>query len=88
MFRFARLAATAAIIATGLPLSHVVAQEKSLTVFAAASLKRARRRQRGPSTKATNTKVVVSYAASSAWAKQIEGGAPGGRDLSRPTCNG
>ena len=41
MFRFARLAATAAIIATGLPLSHVVAQEKSLTVFAAASLRNA-----------------------------------------------
>ena len=41
MFRFARLAATAAIIATGLPLSHVVAQEKSLTVLAAASLKNA-----------------------------------------------
>jgi molybdate transport system substrate-binding protein len=73
MFRFARLAATAALIATGLPLSHVVAQEKSLTVFAAASLKNA---LDDANAAFTNTKVVVSYAASSALAQQIENGAP------------
>jgi molybdate transport system substrate-binding protein len=76
MFRFARLIATAALIAAALPLSHAVAQEKSLTVFAAASLKNALDDTNAAFTKATGVKVTASYAASSALAKQIEQGAP------------
>ena len=52
------------------------AQEKTLTVFAAASLKNALDDVHAAYTKATGVKVVSSYAASSALAKQIEGGAP------------
>ncbi len=52
------------------------AQDKSLTVFAAASMKNALDDVNAAYTKATGTKVVSSYAASSALAKQIEGGAP------------
>jgi molybdate transport system substrate-binding protein len=47
-----------------------------LTVFAAASLKNALDDTNAAYTKATGTKMVASYAASSALAKQIEGGAP------------
>ena len=52
------------------------AQDKSLTVFAAASMKNALDDVNGAYTKATGVKVMSSYAASSALAKQIEGGAP------------
>jgi molybdate transport system substrate-binding protein len=52
------------------------AQDKSLTVFAAASMKNALDDVNAAYTKATGIKVVSSYAASSALAKQIEGGAP------------
>jgi molybdate transport system substrate-binding protein len=52
------------------------AQEKTITVFAAASMKNALDDVNAAYTKATGVKVVSSYAASSALAKQIEGGAP------------
>jgi len=52
------------------------AQGKSLTIFAAASMKNALDDVNAAYTRATGIKVVSSYAASSALAKQIEGGAP------------
>jgi molybdate transport system substrate-binding protein len=52
------------------------AQDKTLTVFAAASMKNALDDVNAAYTKSTGVKVVSSYAASSALAKQIEGGAP------------
>jgi molybdate transport system substrate-binding protein len=51
-------------------------QERSITVFAAASMKNAVDDINAAFTKATGTKVVASYAASSALMKQIEEGAP------------
>jgi molybdate transport system substrate-binding protein len=53
-----------------------IAQDKTITVFAAASMKNALDDVNAAYTKATGTKVVSSYAASSALAKQIESGAP------------
>ena len=52
------------------------AQDTTLTVFAAASMKNALDDVNAAFTRATGVKVVSSYAASSALAKQIEGGAP------------
>src|SRR6202162_5471324 len=52
------------------------AQDKSLTVFAAASMKNALDDIDAAYTAKTGVKVVASYAASSALAKQIEQGAP------------
>ena len=52
------------------------AQEKTITVFAAASMKNALDDVNAAFTKATGIKVMASYAASSALAKQIEQGAP------------
>jgi molybdate transport system substrate-binding protein len=52
------------------------AQEQTLTVFAAASLKNALDDVNAAFTKATNVKVAASYAASSALVKQMESGAP------------
>jgi molybdate transport system substrate-binding protein len=54
----------------------VQAQEKGPTVFAAASMKTALDEIDGVWTKKTGKSVTVSYAASSALAKQIEQGAP------------
>src|SRR4030088_124311 len=56
--------------------SPVAAQEKSLTVFAAASMKNALDDIDAAYTAKTGVKIVASYAASSALAKQIEQGAP------------
>ena len=53
----------------------LIAQEQ-ITIFAAASLKNALDDANAAFTKATGTKVVASYEASSALAKQIEQGAP------------
>jgi molybdate transport system substrate-binding protein len=53
-----------------------VAQDKTLTVFAAASLKNALDDTNAAYTKQTGIKIVVSYAATSALVKQIEEGAP------------
>lgn len=52
------------------------AQDTTLTVFAAASMKNAVDDINAAFTRATNIKVTASYAASSALARQIESGAP------------
>ncbi len=62
------------IAVTGAP-QPLIAQER-ITVFAAASLKNALDESNAAFTKTTGTKVVASYEASSALAKQIEQGAP------------
>ncbi len=54
----------------------VRAQDATLTIFAAASMKNALDDINAAFTKATNIKAAASYAASSALAKQIEQGAP------------
>jgi molybdate transport system substrate-binding protein len=53
-----------------------VAQDKSLTVFAAASMKNALDDVNAAYTAKTGVKIAASYAASSVLAKQIEQGAP------------
>jgi molybdate transport system substrate-binding protein len=58
------------------PISPVSAQEKNITVFAAASMKNALDEIDGAFTTKTGIKVIASYAASSVLAKQIEQGAP------------
>jgi molybdate transport system substrate-binding protein len=67
-----------ALLAIGLLglASPASAQEKTITVFAAASMKNALDDVNAAFLKATGTKVVTSYAASSALAKQLEQGAP------------
>src|SRR5262249_42945183 len=70
---FAAAMAVAAAVSAPLPAT---AQEKTVTVFAAASMKNALDDINAAFTKATNIKVVASYAASSALMKQIEEGAP------------
>jgi molybdate transport system substrate-binding protein len=69
-------AAFAAAIAIAAAPHFAVAQEKSITVFAAASMKNALDDVDTAFTKQSGTKVVASYDASSALMKQIEGGAP------------
>jgi molybdate transport system substrate-binding protein len=68
-------ALAAALVVAALPLS-AQAQDKSITVFAAASMKNALDDVDAAFTKQSGTKVVASYDASSALMKQIEGGAP------------
>jgi molybdate transport system substrate-binding protein len=63
-------------ILTGSATSPGFAQDKSLTVFAAASMKNALDDIDAAYTAKTGIKIVASYAASSALAKQIEQGAP------------
>jgi molybdate transport system substrate-binding protein len=63
-------------ILCGSAWSPALAQDKSLTVFAAASMKNALDDIDAAYTAKTGVKVVASYAASSALAKQIEQGAP------------
>src|SRR5712671_2809082 len=75
MHRLAGLFAAFAILA-GSATSPALAQDKSLTVFAAASMKNALDDIDAAYTAKTGINVVVSYAASSALAKQIERGAP------------
>jgi len=70
------LAAFAAAIAIALAPHPVTAQDKSITVFAAASMKNALDDVDDAFTKQSGIKVVASYAASSALMKQIEQGAP------------
>ena len=69
---------TAAWLAGGIELAPqlAAAQDKSLTVFAAASMKNALDDVNAAYAKATGVKVASSYAASSALARQIEQGAP------------
>jgi molybdate transport system substrate-binding protein len=72
--RHVLLALLAAGIAAG-PLP-AAAQDKTITVFAAASMKNALDGINAAFLKASGIKVVASYAASSALAKQLEQGAP------------
>jgi molybdate transport system substrate-binding protein len=60
----------------GSPHSPALAQDKSLTVFAAASMKNALDDIDAAYTAKTGVKISASYAASSVLAKQIEQGAP------------
>jgi len=75
MRHFVRLLALASLLASA-ALLPAQAQEKSLTVFAAASLKNALDDINTAYTAKTGVKIAASYAASSALAKQIEQGAP------------
>src|SRR5262249_34458171 len=78
MFKSLRLFATALALFAACTSSFLPAQaqEKTLTVFAAASMKNALDDISAAFTKQSGIKVVASYAASSALAKQIESGAP------------
>jgi molybdate transport system substrate-binding protein len=71
----ARILATIGLFAALAGAPPLAAQE-SITVFAAASLKNALDDSNAAFSKATGVKVVASYEASSALAKQIEQGAP------------
>lgn len=62
------------------------AQDKSLTVFAAASMKNALDEADAAYTAKSGVKISVSYAASSALAKQIEQGAPADIFISADTA--
>jgi len=73
---FTRVIAILALLAAGGVSPQPAAAEENLTVFAAASLKNALDDVDAAFTKTTGVKVVASYAASSALAKQIEQGAP------------
>jgi molybdate transport system substrate-binding protein len=70
------LAAVAAVLAIAAAPHSAVAQDKSITVFAAASMKNALDDVDAAFTKKSGVKVVASYDASSALMKQIEAGAP------------
>lgn len=75
MHRLAGLSLTFLLLC-GSTWSPVLAQDKSLTVFAAASMKNALDDVDAAYTAKTGVKVIASYAASSTLAKQIEQGAP------------
>src|ERR1700751_5552318 len=75
MYRVAGLFA-AFVILSGAAVSPAAAQDKTLTVFAAASMKNALDDIDAAFTARTGVKVTASYAASSQLAKQIEQGAP------------
>ena len=64
------------VLSTTIAAPPARAQDKTLTVFAAASMKNAIDDINAAFTKATGIKAVASLAASSALAKQIEQGAP------------
>src|SRR5262249_18703108 len=70
------LAAVALGIGLASPLTPVLAQDKTITVFAAASMKNALDDINAAFTKSTGIKVAASYAASPTLIKQIENGAP------------
>jgi molybdate transport system substrate-binding protein len=76
LVRLDRLAIATAVAVTLAGFGPAHAQDKSITVFAAASLKNAVDDIDALFTKSANVKVVASYAATSALAKQIEAGAP------------
>jgi len=64
------------VVASLFAAAPATAQEKTITVFAAASMKNALDDVNAAFLKASGLKVVTSYAASSALARQIEQGAP------------
>jgi len=74
--RTAILAATAAAIAIAAGPASAQAQDKSITVFAAASMKNALDDVDAAFARQSGIRVVASFDASSALMKQIEGGAP------------
>jgi molybdate transport system substrate-binding protein len=73
--RYALVALAAALVIAAVPCT-ASAQDKTITVFAAASMKNALDDVDAAFTKKTGIKVVASYDASSALMKQIEAGAP------------
>lgn len=75
MFRITGLL-TAFVIFAGASFSPASAEDKTITVFAAASMKNALDEIDAAYTAKTGVKFSVSYAASSVLAKQIEQGAP------------
>jgi molybdate transport system substrate-binding protein len=75
MHRLAGLFAAFTLLC-GSACSPALAQDKTLTVFAAASMKNALDDIDAAYTAKTGVKIVASYAASSTLAKQIEQGAP------------
>jgi len=75
MFRIAKLF-TALVVLLGAALSPAAAEDKTITVFAAASMKNALDEIDAAYTAKTGVKFTLSYAASSVLAKQIEQGAP------------
>jgi molybdate transport system substrate-binding protein len=75
MYRFAGFLLSFVIL-SGYAQSPALAEDKTLTVFAAASMKNALDDIDAAYTAKTGVKVNVSYAASSTLAKQIEQGAP------------
>jgi molybdate transport system substrate-binding protein len=85
MHRLAGLSFLAFTILFGSIWSPALAQDKSLTVFAAASMKNALDDVNAAYTAKTGVKISASYAASSALAKQIEQGAPADIFLSADT---
>jgi molybdate transport system substrate-binding protein len=80
----ARIVVACALLSAPL-LAPALADEKSLTVFAAASMKNALDDVNAAFAQKTGVKIVASYAASSALAKQIEQGAPADIFLSADT---
>jgi len=76
---------TALVILCGAAASPALAQDTSLTVFAAASMKNALDDIDAAFTAKTGVKIAASYAASSTLAKQIEQGAPADIFLSADT---
>jgi molybdate transport system substrate-binding protein len=75
LLKFAAAAVTA-LWASGMPLAQPAAAAEKVTVFAAASLKNALDAVNAAWQKEAGKEATVSYAASSALAKQIEAGAP------------
>src|SRR5882757_6727333 len=75
-FRRAFLGLVAAVFMVGCVAGPALAQSKDVLVFGAASLKNALDEANALYLRQTNRKVVVSYGASSALARQIESGAP------------
>jgi molybdate transport system substrate-binding protein len=71
-----RLIAVSFALLAILGMSSASAQDRTVTVFAAASMKNALDDINATFTKSTGIKVTASYAASSALMKQIEQGAP------------
>jgi molybdate transport system substrate-binding protein len=76
MYRLAGIFAAFAVLLGSAWSSPAAAQDKTLTVFAAASMKNALDDINAAYTAKTGVKISASYAASSALAKQIEQGAP------------
>src|SRR5215469_11009199 len=79
--RMARFSALVLIVLT-IGAATAQSQDKTITVFAAASLKNALDDVDAAFTKQTGVKVITSYDASSALMKQIEAGAPADAFLS------